>query len=159
MLLKKSNGLPVFKNTKINELVHDSIKVAKDLQVGEFKKVVLNKDVFIIAQNTVLKDKKDCFYESHKKYIDVHYSIEGSESIEVINIENIKEPYESNLENDYYLYNSADSEKKLTLCSNELIIFSFEDVHKVGIKQKNNNIIKIVVKITKELFDKEFKYE
>mgnify|MGYP000090625510 CR=1 FL=1 len=160
MFLEKSNGIVVFKKMEINELVQNSIKIAKNLKVGEYKKIIFDNDIFIIAQNTMLKDKSDCIYESHKKYIDIHYSIEGTEDIEVININDIGKPYESNFENDYYLYSSNYVEKKITLDSNELIIFSFDDVHKVGINQGNNNsIIKIVIKITKEIFEKEFTRE
>ena len=160
MLLEKNNGFPIFKNTEINKLVQDSLIIAKDLKAGEYKKIILDSNIFIIAQNTILKEKCDCFYESHKKYIDIHYSIEGSEGIDVININNMGKPYERNVEHDYYLYNSYNSEKEFTLNSNELIVFSFEDAHKVGIKKKgHNSIIKIVIKITKEIFEKEFMYD
>ena len=64
--------------------------------------------------NTILKDSKDCIYESHKGYIDIHIVIEGKETVELIDLDNLTvEPYEVNFENDNFLYHSDEMEEKL----------------------------------------------
>lgn len=36
------------------------------------------------------KNKEDCFFESHKKYIDIQYVFEGEEIMEVENLSNLQ---------------------------------------------------------------------
>lgn len=42
----------------------------------------------MLFQSYITKDKVDCLYESHKKYIDIQY-IDGCEIMEVENIANL----------------------------------------------------------------------
>lgn len=70
-------------------------------------------------------------------------------------------PYEANYENDYFLYRNDALEKSIVLDENRVIIFCFDDIPRVGIKSTNGaiSVRKVVLKVTKSLFEKEFTYE
>lgn len=157
-----SNNHKLFKDETINIFLKKSITIARDLDIGSYEKLVLNDDIFSIPQNTILKDSKDSIYEVHKKYIDIHIVIEGKETIELLDLTNLDiQPYESNHENDYFLYSSAAMGERVILDRTKIAVFGFNDIHKVGIKSTNNDISvkKVVLKISKSLFEKEFIYE
>lgn len=145
-------------NTRI--FIENCIKLSKKLELGTFEKVTCDKNIFAIIQNTVLKDRSKCVYESHKKYIDIHIVVDGSECVDLIHISEV-EPFESNIENDYYLYKSSSPSKRYELKKNMIGVFLFEDVHKAGIRPDTsiNNVVKVVLKVDKEVFSEEFSYE
>lgn len=148
---------PLFKSNEINDFLNYNINDCLSLKSGELKKVLFNDELFLILQNTELKDSKECIFESHKEYFDIHYIIEGKEKMKLIELNNLETPYESNILNDYYLYRTNKLGDEVILNKNEFIIFPFDTVHKVGIisDDLDNTIIKIVIKIKKSLFDKE----
>jgi len=158
MFRKIKQGIPLFKNKEINNFISQNIDLSLTLNKSEFKKNIFSDDLFIIAQNTLLKDSNECIYESHKEYLDIHHIIENTEKMEVLTLKDIEEPYELNIEYDYYLYKTNIDIEEIIITKNQFIIFSFDDVHKVAIKSmdSSDNIIKIVIKIKKSLFEKEF---
>ena len=94
------------------------------------------------------KDKKDCLFESHKKYIDIQYMFEGDEIMEVENVNNllIETPYKEDL--DYAKYAQCSNFSSLLIKENELAIFYPDDAHMPCIKvDENKKIIKAVFKI------------
>ena len=152
------NHYPLFRDQKINNLIQDNINIALSLKEGEHQKNVYSDDLFVIPQNTLLKSSQNCIYELHKEYIDIHYMIKGKETINLLKLNDVKKPFEMNIQSDYYLYKSKVSPRKLVLSSSQLVIFTFDNVHKVGIQSLENvkSVIKIVIKIKKNLFDKDF---
>lgn len=157
-----SSNHELFKKDIINSFLKKSIKIARDLDIGCYDKLVLNEDIFTIPQNTILKDSNDCIFESHKKYIDIHIVIEGKETVELLDLSKLDiQPYECNYEDDYFLYSSAIMDERIVLDKTQIAIFGFNDLHKVGIKTKNHDssVKKVVLKISKNLFEREFIYE
>ena len=157
-----SSNHKLFKDDTLNDFLKESVAIARGLEVGSYDKLVLNQDVFSIPQNTILKDSKDCIYESHKKYIDIHIVIEGKEKVELIDLTKLDmKAYEANYENDYFLYSSDIVDKSIILDEMQIAVLGFNDVHKVGIKSVNDDISvkKVVLKVSKILFEKEFIYE
>lgn len=148
-------------NNKILLFLEKSIEVARKLDIGCYEKLILNDTIFSIPQNTLLKSSLECIFESHKEYIDIHIIINGVENIELLDIKEVSTPYEENIENDYFLYKSDEDTKKVILDQDRIGIFLFEDIHKVGIKSSyvENNVVKVVLKIKKNVFEKEFIYE
>jgi YhcH/YjgK/YiaL family protein len=153
------NGTPVFKSQHLNDFIKQNIGIALSLEVGEYQKNNLSDEFFIIPQNTLLKTSQECIYESHKKFYDIHCCIKGMEQIELLSIADVGDPCEINIESDYCLYRTNKPARKISLSQNQFVIFSFADVHKVGISANGNlnSIVKIVIKIKKDLFEKEFK--
>lgn len=155
---KIRNIKPLFKSDDLNKFINENINIALSLKSGEYQKNIFNEDLFVIPQNVLLKSFEDTNYESHKFFYDIHYILEGCERMAHINIDEINKPFEENLQNDYFLYKSALNFEELVLCKNQFVVFDFSNVHKVGIKNdvNINNVRKIVIKIKKEFFEKEF---
>lgn len=155
-----SSNFSLFKSNKINTFLLESITVAKNLDLGKYKKLVYDEDIFSIAQYNILKKSEECFFESHKEYIDIHIIVKGQEEIEIIDIIDINNCYENSIENDYYLYIKKIGivPKKVQLNNKTMAILFFEDVHKTGISigTKESSVLKVVIKIKKNKFYKEF---
>ncbi len=117
-------------------------------KVGECNKIVLDENCFVLEQAYITKDKEDCLFESHKKYIDIQYMFEGDEIMEVENINNllVETPYKEDL--DYAKHAQSENASVLKIKENELAIFYPFDAHMPCIKiDENKKIIKAVFKI------------
>jgi YhcH/YjgK/YiaL family protein len=114
----------------------------QDLSDG---KVVLNNDDYYGVNTINTKDKSLGFWESHKKYVDIHYIIEGQE---IIGYENI---------NNLLINKSYDEQKDLITYFGELanpilmkkgmfIILTQQDAHMPNISHNSTpNLLKKVV--------------
>ncbi|MFY9089039.1 YhcH/YjgK/YiaL family protein [Arcobacter aquimarinus] len=116
--------------------------------LDECNKIVLDENTFILKQSYITKDKKDCLFESHKKYIDIQYMFEGDEIMEVENINNLTLLKDYNESLDYANYSQSNNASILKIKENELAIFYPQDAHMPCIKiDKNKKVIKAVFKI------------
>lgn len=149
------SGIPLFRDKKLNNFIKNNIDIALSLRDGEYQKNIYSDELFVISQNTLLKTSQECIYEAHKEYYDIHYCVKGAEKIELLSISDVAEPYEMDVKSDYYLYKANKLSKEINLSQNQFVVFSFEDVHKVGIKSDSNlnSILKVVIKIKKDLFE------
>jgi YhcH/YjgK/YiaL family protein len=159
---QKNNPLEkVFPNQNLQAFIKNSIEQAKKLEPGAFEKLIYDGSIFSICQNTILKEADKCVYESHKKYIDIHIIVDGCERVDLIHIEKVLEPFESSDKYDYFLYKTNASSKSYDLEAGMLAIFLFEDVHKVGVlpAPAAENVVKVVLKVDKKIFEQELSYE
>ncbi len=123
-------------------------KSLANIGLDECNKIVLDENCFILEQAYITKDKKDCFFESHRKYIDIQYIFEGSEIMEVENINKLQITQEYNESLDFAKYEQKPNSSTLIINENELAIFYPNDAHMPCIKVDNNQkIIKAVFKI------------
>ena len=123
-------------------------KTLVNTKVGECNKIVLDENCFVLEQAYITKDKEDCFFESHKKYIDIQYVFEGEEIMEVENLSNLQvtTPYKEDL--DYAKYSQSKDSSILKIRKNELAIFFPQDAHMPCIKlDEKKKVIKAVFKI------------
>ena len=119
-----------------------------NIGLDECNKIVLDENSFVLEQAYITKDKKDCLFESHKKYIDIQYMFEGDEIMEVENIDNLTLVKEYNESLDYANYSQSNSASILKIKENELAIFYPQDAHMPCIKiDENKKVIKAVFKI------------
>ena len=123
-------------------------KSLANIGLDECNKIVLDENCFVLEQAYITKDKKDCFFESHRKYIDIQYIFEGSEIMEVENINKLQITQEYNESLDFAKYEQKSNSSTLIINENELAIFYPNDAHMPCIKVDNNQkIIKAVFKI------------
>ena len=123
-------------------------KSLANIGLDECNKIVLDENCFVLEQAYITKDKKDCFFESHRKYIDIQYIFEGSEIMEVENINKLQITQEYNESLDFAKYEQKPNSSILIINENELAIFYPNDAHMPCIKVDNNQkIIKAVFKI------------
>ncbi len=118
------------------------------LEVGEHQKLQLNGDTFAIEQVYETKEITECVFEAHKKYIDVHYILDGTEKIAVANTGSLTIDKEYDSQDDYALYKQPFQSSSLILESGDIAIFFPNDAHMTSITTTNKSIvIKSVVKI------------
>jgi YhcH/YjgK/YiaL family protein len=119
-----------------------------NLKENESIKEMITDDIFVIKQAYKTKNREDCFFESHKKYIDIQYMVKGDEIMDVASIEDLTalNPYDE--ERDFIKYSSKNGFSSLLIKEKELAIFYPEDAHQPCIKFDESKLIyKAVVKI------------
>ena len=88
---------------------------------------VEGKEIFAIVNEYETKDATECVWEAHRKYIDIHYILQGSELIGTTLLTNQLPTKEYDAENDYWLFEGGDS--KQILHAGMFAIFFTHDIH------------------------------
>ena len=133
---------------KLQDITSLEYKSLKSIELDVCNKIILDENCFLLEQAYISKNKEDCLFESHKKYIDIQYIFEGEEIMEVENINNLNVSKEYDVELDYAKYNQNKKSSSLLIRKNELAIFYPNDAHMPCIKvNENKKIIKAVFKI------------
>uniref|UniRef100_UPI0040475760 YhcH/YjgK/YiaL family protein n=1 Tax=Aliarcobacter sp. TaxID=2321116 RepID=UPI0040475760 len=133
---------------KLQDKNSDEYKSLANIELDECNKIEIDENCFVLEQAYLSKNKEDCFFESHKKYIDIQYIFEGEEIMEVENIKNLAITKEYNSQLDFANYSQTPKSSILKIRENELAIFYPQDAHMPCIKIDNNiKIIKAVFKI------------
>lgn len=118
------------------------------IKENECIKEMIDGDIFVLKQAYYTKDKKDCFFESHKKYIDIQYIVKGEEIMNVSHIDDLKETKRYDEKIDFIEYSRRDNVSSLHIKEKELAIFYPEDGHQPCIKTNKSELIyKAVIKI------------
>ncbi len=100
---------------------------------------------FMQEYNTLDESK----LESHKKYIDIQYVVEGTEIIGYSDIKNLEVSVPYNADSDIMFYHDAQMEN-LVLHSGEYAIFDVEDGHAPKLKNETSSFVrKVVLKIAR----------
>jgi YhcH/YjgK/YiaL family protein len=101
-------------------------------------------DVFLLMNEYETKDQSDCKTESHRKYIDIQWMIDGSEKVGFSFLDNQKITESYNHENDYTFYDA--SLDYFELKQGWFAIFFPTDLHCPSIALQNH------IKIRKAVF-------
>jgi len=118
------------------------------LPLNAFEKVELDAKNFGLEQVYSSKDRKDCFFESHKQYIDVQFILEGEEIIEVANIDNLHANFRYDKDMDLIKYDDTQHTSVIKLQKGDVAIFYPEDGHMPCIRLKGSlKVVKTVVKV------------
>lgn len=117
----------------------------KNMPLGKQK--LEGEHLFVSVDEYTTKSKSETKYESHKKYIDIQYIIDGEELIGLATLDKVKitEPYDSSRDIIFYEYDGGNYVKTTP---NNFVIFFPEDAHRPMMKLNDNlKVRKIVVKI------------
>ena len=140
-------------NAKIYYNLSDNIKnglnwlEAIDLNKLEDGKYMI-KDNDVYASIQTYTTKTDAYYESHRRYIDIQYLINGKEKIGVTDLSNCETCIEYDKERDLEFYNITTKEEFIELQEGSFAIFYPHDAHKPSIAiEKPNEVKKVVVKV------------
>lgn len=106
---------------------------------------IVGKDLFCIVSEYKTMPSAEGKLEAHKKYIDVHYMISGSELIGYALLEEQKLLQAYDAENDYALYDGNSS--FISMVPGMFAIFFPNDLHMPGIGKDRRSIKKIVIKV------------
>lgn len=133
---------------KVLEKNSEENKRLLNLPIDAFEKEDLDKNNFALEQVYNSKERENCFFESHRKNIDVQFILEGEEVMEVDNIKNlnINFPYDDSI--DLIKYDDSRFSSSIKVKKGDIAIFFPEDAHMPCIKIKNSvKVIKTVVKV------------
>ena len=133
---------------KLQDKNSSEYKSISNTKVDECNKIVLDENCFVLEQSYITKNKENCLFESHKKYIDIQYMFEGDEIMEVENVNNLElsSIYDEKL--DYAKHFQSTTSSSLKIKETEMAIFYPNDAHMPCIKiDENKKIIKAVFKI------------
>ena len=114
-------------------------------QLPEGKLEIDGDDLFAIISKPGTSAEKILKLEAHKKYIDIHYIIAGTELFGWKNLKDCKHMEgEFDFEKDFVLYNDQDFTSFLLNKYNFVVVYP-EDAHSPGIKTEH--LHKVVLKI------------
>ncbi len=118
------------------------------LGIGAFEKVDLDDENFALEQVYNSKKRNKCFFESHKRYIDVQFILEGEEIIEVSHIHDLDVDHAYDEQNDLIRYRDANRASSLKLKKGDVAVFFPEDAHMPCLENSHSvKVVKTVVKV------------
>jgi len=120
-----------------------------DIKDGEFIKEIIVEDIFVLKQAYYTKNRKDCFFEAHKKYIDIQFMVKGEEYMDVCDLDSLEVVNDYVEKTDFAHYKGKEKDiSKLLIRENSLAIFYPSDAHQPCVKVgKEELIYKAVIKI------------
>lgn len=144
-------------NSAIVEAIEEIKKIIQDTPaVGRVE--IRGSEMYASVMELDAKLSEDHLAEKHESYIDVHYLIDGEETIGWSPLQEGIEPakpYDS--EDDYALYTPVTDEILLPLKPGMFAVFFPHDIHRPGMGQQSTKINKIVVKIHIEYYSNKMK--
>lgn len=144
---KRSFAIHYYKNPKHWKQAFEFLAGADLKKMPLGKQELEGKHLFVALDEYTTKDKQDTKYESHKKYIDIQYIIEGEELMGLSTLDKLEttDPYNPESDLAFYAYEGGDYIKCTPA---NFVIFFPEDAHRPMMKAtKNSTVKKIVVKI------------
>ncbi|MCL2566789.1 MAG: YhcH/YjgK/YiaL family protein [Alphaproteobacteria bacterium] len=97
--LKNKN---LYTDSKIQKILNFIAET--DFSKIESDKITIDDDNFFMISNITTKDVSEGFWESHRKYIDIHYVLSGEELIGYENISELKVDKNYNEDKDLITY-------------------------------------------------------
>jgi YhcH/YjgK/YiaL family protein len=102
----------------------------------------------VYASVQTYETKENANYESHRKYIDIQYMIDGVEKVGVTDLSNCSTCIEYDSEKDLEFYNISCEEEYIDLASGQFVVLFPNDAHKPSISKKEKTTVKkVVVKV------------
>jgi len=110
----------------------------------------LRNGVYALGSAYRTRTRGDCFFESHRRYIDVQALVEGEESIEVAGIDRLRVTLDYVPDKDLVKYADSDFTSRLRMVPGDLAIFFPPDGHMPCLRLAEASPVlvrKVVVKI------------
>lgn len=124
-------------------------KRVRAVATGKVEKIDLGLGAFALEQAYETKMRADGFFESHRRFIDVQFVLDGEELLEVADISRmtVREPY--NLDRDLITYEDTADASLVRLFPGQAAIFFPEDVHMPTLRLRAAPVLvrKCVVKL------------
>ena len=118
------------------------------LTIDSCEKIEINENCFVLEQVYLSKEREECFFESHQKYIDFQFIVDGEEIIEVAHKDDLNVALAYNEAIDFTKYESKNENSCIVLRKGEVAVFFPEDAHMPCIKMQDcTKVVKVVVKV------------
>lgn len=117
---------------------------------------IQGEDMFARVMELTTRSKEERLAEKHERFFDIHYLLEGDEtigwSLREGDLPSPAEPYE--LDQDAALYGDIPSEMPIRLTPGMYMVLFPEDIHRPGLTMREPGAVrKVVVKINAGLFE------
>lgn len=136
-------------NYKEFKKIYTQLKFLKNLNLNEFtdNKFIIDKNSFANYIEFTSKNIDECVFEAHKKYIDIHFIISGTEVIKVCDVNELKPKNDFDYKKDIGFYQGY-CNNLCYLKQGDFMVCFPQDAHMVAISENLPSAIKkIVVKI------------
>lgn len=150
MIFDSINNIENYRyEAKIYQALNYLEKVKKWTDVKQ--NTIIQKDCIVANPVSFMsKNETECMYEAHKKYIDVHYIVEGIEKIATADVTSLQEKIPFSKEKDIGFYDGNESGSYLLKPGDFMVCFP-SDAHKVGMMNNVPGMVKkVVIKIKVE---------
>ncbi len=124
------------------------------LPIGSFEKYDLGSGIFALEQSYITKDRSECFWETHRKYIDIQVHLDGIEQMEYVDFSKLKVKLDYNETKDLIVYEDIKDSNKIVMQPNDIAIYFPNDAH-MGLPMYENQVsrvFKTVIKFPLELW-------
>ncbi|MBU1658150.1 YhcH/YjgK/YiaL family protein [bacterium] len=129
----------------VNSVEH---KRLNNYSLNAFEKIQLDDKNFALEQVYDSKERDNCFFESHRQYIDVQFILEGEEIIEVSNSDILVVSFPYNEQMDLIKYEEITKASQIVLKKGDVAIFYPQDAHMPCVKVVDSvKVLKTVVKV------------
>ncbi len=120
------------------------------LQSLEDGRLDISPQTYLLKTTYKMRKADELFFEAHRKYIDIHIILKGSELFALNDIENLTVTTEYNENDDAIIYDRSGPIKKYVRCElGELVIFDFQDGHMTAIGDEKEEVTKVIIKVQK----------
>ena len=128
-----------------NALLHIESLDYKNLNPGKY---VVNDMFYYIVQEYYTKDEAECELESHRKYIDIQWIVDGYEAIDIANIAELCVKGNYDEIRDVEFFKKTTHMARVVMGKNSYVVLYPENAHMPGLKcQESVKVKKIVGKV------------
>ena len=119
-------------------------------RVGSERVELKGGDVYATRFTYETVPEEESFFEAHRKYLDIHIMVDGSEGVEIAPPESLTE-FDRVEANDFYAYRGPAS-YKLTLSPGDFLVVFPNDAHRIKMQLNTpETVSKVVFKV--RIFD------
>ena len=101
----------------------------KALPAGSFEKVAITDEIFAIEQVFYTKDRTECFFETHRNYVDFQLLLQGTEQMEHCYSDKLEIKHGYDPAKDLIVYNMTELASKFVMERGDLAIYDIYDAH------------------------------
>lgn len=141
---------------KLSNMIHDSlikerVRKAVDYIVGIDKNVLkggryeVDENFYFNVQEYETKEENECRLESHRKYVDIQYIIEGVEQIDTAYTESLKVDVPYNSESDIIFWEDTPDVMNNILTKGSIAVFYPNNAHRPGMNAFEKSKVKKLV--------------
>lgn len=115
-------------------------------RVGYERVELKGNDVYATRFTYETVPEEESFFEAHRKYLDIHVMVEGSEGVEIAPPEELEE-FDRTEANDFYAYRGP-ARYRLTLAPGDFLAVFPNDAHRIKMQlEQPETVTKVVFKV------------
>ena len=111
-------------------------------QKGKFE--IDGDNFFGIGIEYETKAEKECLWESHREYVDIHYILEGEEIVSISDIAEMTNTTAYDSTNDYQLFEGI-KQQDIVLKKDYVLVLFPNECHQTGVQYKEVSLVKKIV--------------